>query len=43
MNEYLFINTDTIIQYSKNSKEQNCVYWTEMIKEHLQLPYLSGQ
>jgi len=31
----LFINTDTI---SKNSKEQNCVDWTERLKEHLQLP-----
>jgi len=26
------------IQYSKNSKEQNCVDWTERLKEHLQLP-----
>ena len=31
----LFINTDTI---SNNSKEQNCVDWTERLKEHLQLP-----
>jgi len=31
----LFINADAI---SKNSKEQNCVDWTEMLKEHLQLP-----
>jgi len=40
MNEMniLFINTDTI--HSINSKEQNCVDWTEKLKEHLQLqPY----
>jgi len=27
----LFINT---VQYSKNSKEQNCVDWTERLKKH---------
>jgi len=27
------------IQYSKNSKEQNCVDWTERLEKHLQLPY----
>ena len=26
------------IQYSKNSKEQNYVDWTERLKKHLQLP-----
>ena len=36
MNEWmniLLIN----IHYSKNSKKQNCVDWTERLKEHLQL------
>jgi len=27
----------TQIQCSKNSKEQNCVDWTERLKKHLQL------
>jgi len=30
--------SSTQIQYSKSSKEQNCVDWTERLKEHLQLP-----
>jgi len=33
-NEWIFYSS-THIQYSKNSKEQNCVDWTERLKEHL--------
>ena len=36
MNEWIF-NSSTQIQYSKNSKERNCVDWTERLKEHLQV------
>ena len=36
MNEWVF-NSSTQIQYSKNSKEQNCVDWTERLKEHIQV------
>ena len=37
MNErILYLSTQ--IQYSKNSKEQNSVNWTEKLKKHLQLP-----
>ena len=35
--EWIF-DSSTHIQYSLNSKEQNCVDWTERLKEHLQLP-----
>ena len=31
------------MQYSKNSKEQNCVDQTERLKEHLQLPWKIGK
>jgi len=30
--------SSTQTQYSENSKEQNCVDWTETLKKHLQLP-----
>jgi len=37
MNEWIsYLSTQ--IQYRKKSKEQNCVDWTERLKEHLQLP-----
>jgi len=35
---WIFI-LSTQIQYSKNSKKQNSVDWTERLKKHLQLPY----
>jgi len=34
MNNIVFIKTD--IQYSENSKEQNCVDWTGRLKKHVQ-------
>jgi len=36
MNEYFIYQHN--IKYSKNSKKQNCVDWTEMLKKHLQVP-----
>ena len=38
LNEWIFYSS-TQIQYSKNSKEQNCVDWTERLEKHLQLPW----
>jgi len=35
MNEWIFYSA-TQTQYSRNSKEQNCVDWTDRLKEHLQ-------
>ena len=37
MNELIFYSS-TQIQYSKNSKEPNCVDWTERLKEHFSCP-----
>jgi len=36
MNGIFYLSTQ--VQYSKNSKEQNCVDWTERLKKHLNCP-----